>query len=1089
MAKPSGLLMRTLTEVFTPGAPTLPEGLRTLVVSPERELEPGMTVRATFTFRNQGGATATGVRVRMNMPEGLVYLVGTGLLDAAGLDDEQGNCPLLSRNGAHIGDVAPGEERRIEIAYSVAGAIENGSAIELQAAVAAFEIAPVGSNVARLVVRSQPVLENTLTSIGIEARHGDAHPGAEATVTVRVHNAGESSAHDVVAVGPIPAHTTYIPNSARVNGREIEADLKIPFDRAYAPVIARTLPASATVTLTYRVRIDDPLDDGTSIATRATIASQETAAFDLEEATLTIAAAPRFDDDQTTVTLEPATDVAPGQRVTLRLQATNAGTMTAHNVSASVTLPDGLLLVRGASRLDGRPLREKRKETGVFEIGQIDARATLELCVDAMVASPLPNGTLLEPVVALKWDSAERVFPRSLTVRSQPFLAPRRNGIRSVSEPLVRPGEEIEAVVSLCNDGSAAATDAVLELHIDPALDDVHILEKNTKIALENSCAEIDRIEPYASRRFTVRARLRSPYHDRTEFVLGASLHTLELGESALGEARYRVDSHAAFTPERSTVGLVADDVLRPNQLADVYVRLVNEGTDAANDVRLRLYISPEARLESVEGATREKTSLLFGEIAPGASVEARLGLRLLRSLAREFPVTVDSVLTANSLLPTPLHRMTIVTTAEPDFSVGALQSEPVDVADVGETIEYVLHVRNGGDGPARRVQVNVDSTDALIYVPNSTTVNEVSVRDIGARAPFSSERGIVLNDVDPGIEATIRWRDVVHNGLSAGDSIVRVAHIRYDGDRVDEVASSELKVRSAPSFANNIPGLPFGLDGMVGPSLGSAQRALPGADDRYMELPPATPVGSSGGYELETATPYLSLESLDDPAPEMHLNGDARAARTLDHIPTLCAFTHDQLEKTLRFLDEARFGGLVSHLFTIRAFLPTSIAGTDRLTKALQSERDQLRDVLDRLFIKLRLPNYVIDARDIETPAMRSTLLAFVDALGEGEPGGAPQPHGPLSLSGNISAGHVKGLRSRIENARLSTSPPWLSLTAFMVDGTPALRSYREQLGARLDELGVLEPRAFLDSLQRESVPALDAALVEVKAGLLTLA
>ncbi|MBV8491775.1 MAG: DUF11 domain-containing protein, partial [Candidatus Eremiobacteraeota bacterium] len=70
--------MRSLSEVFAPGAPTLPEGLRTLVVSPDRELEPGMTVRATFTFRNQGGAPATGVRVRFNLPDGLVYLVGSG---------------------------------------------------------------------------------------------------------------------------------------------------------------------------------------------------------------------------------------------------------------------------------------------------------------------------------------------------------------------------------------------------------------------------------------------------------------------------------------------------------------------------------------------------------------------------------------------------------------------------------------------------------------------------------------------------------------------------------------------------------------------------------------------------------------------------------------------------------------------------------------------------------------------------------------------------------------------------------------------------------------------------------------------------
>ncbi|HVA33688.1 MAG TPA: hypothetical protein VNG31_06035, partial [Candidatus Baltobacteraceae bacterium] len=162
--------MRTLSEVFAPGAPTLPEGLRTLVVSPDRELEPGMTVRAQFTFRNQGGAAATGVRVRFNLPDGLVYLVGSGELDGTLLDDELGNSPLLARSGAHIGDVVPGEERRIEISYSVAGAIENGTTIELQAAVAAFEVAPVGSNIVRLIARSRPLLENALTGIAIEAR-------------------------------------------------------------------------------------------------------------------------------------------------------------------------------------------------------------------------------------------------------------------------------------------------------------------------------------------------------------------------------------------------------------------------------------------------------------------------------------------------------------------------------------------------------------------------------------------------------------------------------------------------------------------------------------------------------------------------------------------------------------------------------------------------------------------------------------------------------------------------------------------------------------------------------------------------------
>ena len=91
----------------------------------------------------------------------------------------------------------PNEERRIEIAYSVAGAIENGTTVELQAAVASFELPCIGSNVVRLVARSKPQLANALTGIAIEAAR-DAVPGSQAQVTIRIHNAGESTARDVV---------------------------------------------------------------------------------------------------------------------------------------------------------------------------------------------------------------------------------------------------------------------------------------------------------------------------------------------------------------------------------------------------------------------------------------------------------------------------------------------------------------------------------------------------------------------------------------------------------------------------------------------------------------------------------------------------------------------------------------------------------------------------------------------------------------------------------------------------------------------------------------------------------------------------
>ncbi len=1074
--------MRTLTEVFAPGAPTLPEGLRTLVVSPDRELEPGITVRAMFTFRNQGGATATGVRVRFNLPDGLVYLVGTGLLDGECLDDDLGNSPLLARSGAQIGDVEPGEERRLEIAYSVAGAIENGSTIELQAAVASFELSPVGTNVVRLVARSKPQLGNAITAVAIEPRR-DPAPGSEAQVIVRVHNAGESSAHDVVVVAPIPEFTSYVPNSARVNGREIERDLGASFDRVHAPVVIANLPASATATLIYRVRIDDPLADGTRIVATAHVASQETPAFDLEPAAFSVRSAPDFSSELTSFTLEPAFDVQPGDRVTLMLNAHNAGTCAADGVSAILTLPEGLVLARGSARVDGRPVRDRKKDAPVFDLGRIDARAGVELRAEACVISPMPNGTQLDVGLRLAWQhgsearEVERTFERAVAVRSEPYLPARKNALENVSGTIVHPSEEVEVAIVLANDGSAPATDCTLRLRVDAGFDDVRVVEKNARLPIDGDAVELGAIEPYTQRRITLRARLRTPYADRSEVRIGASLHTHELGETPLGELRWQVDSHPSFTLEGSHLELASDAVLRPNQIADAIVRLTNRGTDVAHNVRVRVYVSPEARLETVDGAAREKSSLLFGDVAPGAVLEARLGLRLLRSLAKDYPVTIDAVLTSDAMLPVPLERLTIETTAEPDFSVGTFRSEPADVVDVGDTVEFVLHVRNGGDGPSRRVHISVAPSDALIYVPNSTTVNGVPVRDVGAVSPISSERGVVLNDVDPGIEATIRWRDVVHNGLAAGDAIERVATIRYDGERTDELIAGELRVRATPAFANMIPGLPFGLDGMVGPSLGGT-RAL--TEERFVELPPATPV-DAGYVDAAVAMPnaprYLSLEG------GRATNGESHNGVTSGGPGVVVAFESDRARRMLRFLEESRFPGFSTHLFAMRALFPDTI-GSAHLS-SIGGQRETLRETLDRLFIKLRLPTYIPVPRDIETSASRATLERFIaeTAVARGVPGDPPTA--AVVLRGDVDLDRLVALIDRVHEAPLATAVPWLAIACVIPNGSEQLAHYRTALITVLEELTQAESPEFLDVLVRREYPVLDASLDIVRASL----
>jgi len=182
--------------------------------------------------------------------------------------------------------------------------------------------------------------------------------------------------------------------------------------------------------------------------------------------------------------------------------------------------------------------------------------------------------------------------------------------------------------------------------------------------------------------------------------------------------------------------------------------------------------------------------------------------------------------------------------------------------------------------------------------------------------------------------------------------------------------------------------------------------------------------------------------------------------------------------------LSEARFAGLVTHLFALRALFPDAIGGASE--SSVHEVRETLRETLDRLFIKLRLPNYVIASRDLETPAGRAALDALLGTAAAGRP--AAVGSGSVVLRGSCDEEELRALRDRLTETALATALPWAVLARFVPADGDALRNYRELLIAALDELVSADERAFVDELQRRKYPVLDAALDVVRAQLGTV-
>ena len=140
----------------------------------------------------------------------------------------------------------------------------------------------------------------------------------------------------------------------------------------------------------------------------------------------------------------------------------------------------------------------------------------------------------------------------------------------------------------------------------------------------------LDTLEPNAQRTLRVEARVAATIEDQTQLRLHAVLRTKQLGDIDLGSAQHAIASRPRFSAKSSKLVAESGEVLRPNRTMACRLTVQNEGTDRGKDVRVRLQLPEELRLESVDNASRDAESVVFGEVPAQATREATVHLRLL---------------------------------------------------------------------------------------------------------------------------------------------------------------------------------------------------------------------------------------------------------------------------------------------------------------------------------------------------------------------------------------------------------------------------------------------------------------------------
>jgi uncharacterized repeat protein (TIGR01451 family) len=839
-------LVSSLGGVFESEQPLLPEGLRTLEVLPNRIVQPGTTVRAAFTFRNLGGNSASGFRVRFRLPDGLTYIAGSARIDETPLEDQDDSTALLQSLGADIGEIPAGGERRVSLGYTVAATIENGTPVTLQAAVASQHVPVIGSNVVRLVVRSLPVLENPQTTLVLEAIR-EALPGEELQFNARIHNSGQSSAHDLVVLLPLPANTTLVPQSATVDGRtSVPGSENISLGFTRPTVVAPRLEPGATIDIGYRVRIDTPLEDATQIIAGGAVCCQEVAEFSLPPVSVKIPSAASFAGEETSFRVECEDYVEPGESVRLSLYAKNVGTASARKLSLRIALPEGMLYTAGSLAIDGAPAPDRGALPDAIRLGDLEPGRSVEMALSAIVHSPIADGHELRLAATVAWSKGQRRFEKMVTAKSAPRFPITFNKIERETPRRVAPGDLVSFTIALLNMGTDVATGARLQITADEGIQHLRLHDRDAQIEIgADGTIALDPLEPGVSRSLRVDGQVAPTIEDQTQLRLHATLLT-QAARIELGAPIHVVDSRPRFAVTSSHVAPSGDEPLRLRRVSAFRLTLTNEGTDCGRDVRAALELPEELQLEEVDAATRDGNVIVFGDIPAGQTREAVLHVRLISAVTGDEPLTIAAHVHGLNVVPFGLNPIELVTHAEASFAEATLKAVPSETVDAGAQIAYTLTLRNVGDGAAKLLTAHVATLTNAVYAQGSTTVNGIALQDRAGTSLLFGEEGLRLADVGAGVEVIAYWRAIVNTPLPPSAMIQTAVAVRWDEAPEITVSAASISVRSTSALPIIEPELPFSVLGAVAAptrATAAARPEMPSLQPGYTTLRPAVPV------------------------------------------------------------------------------------------------------------------------------------------------------------------------------------------------------------------------------------------------------